>query len=274
MIRSIYDWMVPKEKYVNDFTDKIGIIYRITNLVEHKTYVGKSTRSFNQRYRGGKWWKHTHNKILASDFKRLGIDAFMVDIFSYGLSEEELDEMEQFLIRSHNCLHPNGYNMVIDAAHGKGKLSDISRQKMSDSAKIRIQNEGNPFKGRHHSDETKDVIRKKNSARIRSQEEIERSNNSKPKGSDHYLFGKPMSQERKDLLTKSRIDASRIVYQIDPKTRSVIREYRTVKEASEAMNACNSSSIHRSARSLFSKAYGFVWRYKDGSSPEPFDYKS
>lgn len=50
------------------------IIYRIINNINGKSYIGQSTLSFNKRYKGGQWWKYTHNLLLKNSISKHGLE--------------------------------------------------------------------------------------------------------------------------------------------------------------------------------------------------------
>lgn len=54
------------------------IIYRILNIKNGKSYIGQSVNSFKKRYRGGKWWIHTHNDILKNALNKYGLENFQI----------------------------------------------------------------------------------------------------------------------------------------------------------------------------------------------------
>jgi len=111
-------------------TAKGYIIYRITNIIENKVYIGKAKHGFYDRYKGGKWWKLSHNEQLKLDYTRLGKQAFIVDIFEQGLSSESATELEIFLIYTHNSLFPNGYNMCYSSNNRTKESIEKIRQKL------------------------------------------------------------------------------------------------------------------------------------------------
>lgn len=87
------------------------IIYKITNLIDGKCYIGQSTKSFNKRYNGGKWWKSTTSPYLKNAAKFYGHENFSVEILKEDVqSLEELNIQESFFIKEFNCMIPLGYN--------------------------------------------------------------------------------------------------------------------------------------------------------------------
>jgi hypothetical protein len=89
------------------------LIYKITNLVNQKCYIGLTTRDFNKRYSGGSWWKWTNNKYLKKAASKYGHSNFTVEILEDKISSiKELYEKELFYSLKYNSLAPNGYNLA------------------------------------------------------------------------------------------------------------------------------------------------------------------
>ena len=108
-----------------------GIIYKVTNKVNNKVYIGQTVHSFNDRYpmkgtgaeRIYKYHKYYNdrkeqyenkgiNKHLLSSFEKYGIDSFEVDEeFDIAYSKEELDYKENYYIQVFQSNIPKyGYN--------------------------------------------------------------------------------------------------------------------------------------------------------------------
>lgn len=89
-----------------------GIIYKITNLVNKKSYIGQTIYSFKERYKGGKWWKYTTNRYLKHSIKKYGFKNFSVEILEYSKNIEELNSLEEKYADLYNTYVPNGYNLI------------------------------------------------------------------------------------------------------------------------------------------------------------------
>jgi len=88
------------------------IIYKITNIVSGKCYIGQTIHSFNKRYRGGKWWQYTDNPMLRNSYNKHGPERFVVEILETNVpSIEELNRLEAFYAEKYNAYSPNGYNL-------------------------------------------------------------------------------------------------------------------------------------------------------------------
>lgn len=96
--------------------DKCGI-YKITNLVNGKMYVGQS------RFIEKRWSKHRSeanngNKLpLYSAIRKYGIENFKFEIIEE-CSVNDLNEREAYYMYNLNTFQPNGYNIRIPAEEG------------------------------------------------------------------------------------------------------------------------------------------------------------
>jgi len=74
-----------------------NVVYSIQNTQNRKVYIGKTTKSFCQRYPEGRWWKETENKDLFHDIAKYGYANYNVNIYLCD-SKEQMDQMEATLI--------------------------------------------------------------------------------------------------------------------------------------------------------------------------------
>jgi hypothetical protein len=108
---------------------KITGIYKITNLINGKVYIGQS------RDIKGRWAQHRfgrskdHNYYLANAIAKYGIDNFAFEILQQ-CSIDELNDLERKYITQYGCVKPNGYNL--DGGGNQGKeITAESRKRMS-----------------------------------------------------------------------------------------------------------------------------------------------
>lgn len=124
-----------------------GEIYMIRNKINNKVYIGQAAKyvSKNNNKWGteGRWKshvreaflnKHDHCSLLNNALRKYKPESFSVTkICDCELSD--MDKLEQHYIQYHNSLAPNGYNL--DTGGAKGKDSEITRQKKSESGKTK-----------------------------------------------------------------------------------------------------------------------------------------
>lgn len=137
-----------------------GYIYMTTNLINGKMYIGqkKSTNFLKERYLGS-------GSLLRKAIKKYGKENFKVEMLCECDSKEELDEMEIYFIKQFNAKDSDDfYNLAPDGESGVGgpkfkghKHTDESKKKISEGNK----GINNKFFGKHHSEETKRIMKEK-----------------------------------------------------------------------------------------------------------------
>lgn len=96
----------------------MGFIYKITNTVNGHMYVGKTTKTIEQR-----WEEHQRkakqypNRYLYDAMNCYGYDKFFIESIEE-CSDEVLDEREKYWIAQLDTIIPNGYNMTIGGDGG------------------------------------------------------------------------------------------------------------------------------------------------------------
>ena len=117
------------------------IIYKTTNLINNKFYIGKDAKN-TKSYLGS-------GKVLKQAIQKYGKENFKKEILEYCTDLEHLDEREIYWIDKYNALE-EGYNLTEggtggDTSHGREykSLSDTHRKNLSNSLKGRdIWNKG------------------------------------------------------------------------------------------------------------------------------------
>lgn len=167
-------------------------IYKITNLIDGKIYIGKhQTKDLNDDYMGsGKHLKRAQQKY--------GIENFQKEILFQFDNEHEMNLKEAELVTEEFCLREDNYNLCPGGKGGWGYLNsnglsvslkdqwDRNRISMiqsskrsgqkggSNTVKNRLSSglnpwgveHGKPFKGKKHTKETREKISKSNSSLI------------------------------------------------------------------------------------------------------------
>ena len=80
------------------------IIYKVTNLVNGKIYIGQSTKDDPNYFGSG--------RLIKKSIKKNGIENFKRETLVYCKYRNNLNEMERFYISHFNCKYPNGYNLT------------------------------------------------------------------------------------------------------------------------------------------------------------------
>lgn len=90
-------------------SDKIGI-YKITNLVNKKVYIGQSIHIPTRLYQHKKMRGISHGSLIDKAIQKYGEGNFSFEILEL-CSRNELDEKEKKFIQEYNSIAPNGYNI-------------------------------------------------------------------------------------------------------------------------------------------------------------------
>lgn len=155
----------------------MGIIYLITNIVNNKSYIGQTIRSFKKR-----WYEHCkENKcsVLSMAIQKYSSEKFTYKIL-INCDNDELNDYEKQYIKEYNTLVPNGYNIQSGGALGRIHC-DESREKMRQS---KLGDKNHNF-GKPRTNECKKNI------------SISKS------GNNHHFYGKNLTIEHKKKLSLS-----------------------------------------------------------------------
>lgn len=117
--------------------------YRVIQKSTGKQYIGISV---NARRR---WKRHvydaTHGRatrrfLLQRSIGKYGEDDFVFEVIGCAQTWDDAMVFETELIRQHDCIHPNGFNMTVggEGAYGR-KMSEESIRKISEAARKRHQ---------------------------------------------------------------------------------------------------------------------------------------
>ena len=159
-----------------------GVIYKITNKISGKSYIGQTIRDFDIR-----WKEHCgdkrHSAYIYNAVKKYGESIFSREIIGIYNNLIDLNNAEAYFVDYHNCIAPNGYNL--HSGGNSHKVSEETRKRMSESKK------GNKsyWFGKLHSTESKSKISVANTGRKMSEETKNKMSASK-KGEKHHNFGK------------------------------------------------------------------------------------
>ena len=144
-----------------------GIIYKITNKINGKCYIGQTIVGFNKRYnyhgkgieriynyhKSYKEYGKQYNDYLLKSIEKYGFDAFeTTEIFDVAFSKKELDIKEKHYIKLYDCIN-NGYNFTDGG--GNGSPSKEVRKRLSEA-----------HKGKKISEQTKQLWSKQRKGNI------------------------------------------------------------------------------------------------------------
>lgn len=152
-----------------------GQIYKITNNINNKLYVGQTTKNLEERLR-----EHFQNAdnlknfTLSNAIRKYGKDNFSIDQIDTADTKDDLNKKEIYWINYYKSFDINyGYNMTLGGDGGNTYMNrsedqmSITRKKISQKAKMHNSNHGqyvgelNSMYGKHQSDSAKQKISEK-----------------------------------------------------------------------------------------------------------------
>ncbi len=226
-------------------------VYKHTNRINGKVYIGKTCMDPKQRWSGGSGYKDKRGQGIAyghfyNAIQKYGWDNFDHEIVAEGMTNKEASEMEIRLIEEYESTNPDkGYNTTKGGEGAAGyRHSEETKQHLSEIKKGLNVGPGNPFYGRHHSEETKALIGSKAKERL--------------KGKHGTFYGRHHSLETKQKLRE--ISEKPITqYDLDGKK---VTQYESLMIAAEEIGT-SVSSISACANKRTRTCKGFIWRYED-----------
>lgn len=111
-----------------------GVIYKITNRINKKIYIGQTTnlsKRWATHQREAQNWKHDNSvkkqhkyrSLLYTAMAKYGVTNFTIEIIDKGNSKSELDVLEKYWIQTLDSRNPNkGYNIAEGGSGGKLNL--------------------------------------------------------------------------------------------------------------------------------------------------------
>lgn len=138
-------------------------LYRITNQINKKVYIGQTNKPDYRWYqhrsyaKGNKPQQYIHRAMA-----KYGIENFIFDVIAGCLSQEDTDETESILIIQYNSRNKDhGYNLMVGGSHGGH--SEGTKQKQREATINQIATKGHPAAGREVTQvtqETRELMRK------------------------------------------------------------------------------------------------------------------
>jgi group I intron endonuclease len=117
----------------------MGYIYKITNTINKKAYIGVTTEINPNR----RWSNHkSHNRqgngcpFLMKAFKKYGEESFKFEVLIICF-DEDVFRFEEDYIKKYNSLSPNGYNV---ATGGKTNQSFLGKTHSEETRKLLSEN--------------------------------------------------------------------------------------------------------------------------------------
>ena len=232
---------------------KYFYVYKTTNLLNSKFYIGKHTSNKeNDEYFGS-------GKLLCLAINKYGIENFKKEILEYCCSNEELNEREKFWIEKENSLFPIGYN-IAKGGDGGDLLSNhpdnvAIRKDISIRNKLRFELE---------TDEEKTI-------RISKLKGLERTSLTKTKISEART-GMVFSEEHRANISKACIEYMKVIPRYNQKKINCyteegifIKEVESIAQAAREFGQNNREICNMCKEKSF-KIKDYIFKYSDGTT--------
>ena len=204
------------------------IIYKITNRINGKVYIGQTIKSLKVR-----WSQHctpnSNCRFLHNAIIKHGAINFTIEQIDVACSREELDQKEVYWIKYYDSMNQEkGYNLTSGGEHPI--VSEQSIQRRVKSREGRFTGKNATMYGKHHSENTRKRM------------------SEKYKGVGNPFYGKKHSIEWKQKKYK-RV-----------KCIETGEVFESIKSAGTRYDL-DSSSISKCCRGKYKTIGGFHWRY-------------
>lgn len=160
-----------------------GIVYKVTNNITGKVYIGQTVRGLTSRRR--EHLSDTRRKKYVSYFhkaiRKYGEEVFDWDVIEYCYSKEEMDGMEFHYIMQYKSFKPNGYNLTFGGGGVVGYVCSKETRRKKSIAKM---GDKNPAK--------RSEVREKMSR-----------NHADFSGENNPNYGKPRPEETRRKITRT-----------------------------------------------------------------------
>jgi len=165
---------------------KVGCIYKITNTINGKSYIGKTVQVPERRWYLHKYYaRHNHGGALYNAIRKYGEDTFTFEVLDRDILESELGAKEvEYIITFNTCVMDglgHGYNMTRGGDGGDSELS----------YKLQMEKVEN---GLHH-------FQGEQGRGLQLKRIAEGTHNFTPENRSKYQKGKKLSQEAKNKVS-------------------------------------------------------------------------
>lgn len=134
-------------------------IYKITNKINGKIYIGQTINSINLR-----WQQHLSKnencRVLKRAINKYGKENFIIEEIDGANNLSELNYLEKHYILTLDSLSPKGYNLREGGSNG-GKCSEDTKKKMSEAQKKWKRPPRNPEKEKNRIKKLKEAVCRK-----------------------------------------------------------------------------------------------------------------
>jgi group I intron endonuclease len=258
----------------------MGFIYKITNLVSNKCYIGETKQKSPEL----RWKEHIYSisrdkgcPVLKDAIKKYGLDKFKFEVLIICFDEDRY-KYEIEYIKKYNSQVPNGYN-ILPGGEGGGFLGKNhtydTKQKISESGK-RFRQE-NPTHFETYREKHKEAMQKVDTSLA-----VKKSEKFKKAVEECRVGGKAHKDGKQTEETKKKIKDSILIYYEEniekhrdvmtkakgkkisqyTKENKIVKVYNSIREA-DRISGIKKSNIQQVLSGNTKTAGGYIWKYVD-----------
>ncbi|MCM3387359.1 GIY-YIG nuclease family protein [Ureibacillus chungkukjangi] len=265
--------------------DYYGVIYKATNKINNKVYIGQTVQQFKVRkQRHIRDALNNGKTVFCRALRKYGIENFVWEVVDYGENKDDLDQKEIYWIKFHNSFLGNegcnGYNMKIGGVGLSAELS--SSAKLTNKSVLEMVNLAKTGEYSVESlcekfnlerttvwrifylrtgwnevllknfttNDIEDIICK---LKVCGSREFSTKMSIHKSKENHHMWGK---KGKDSPLSKG-------VLQIDSETGEILREFSCLREAADYVGLHDGSKIAMVCRGKRNTSAGFKWKYKE-----------
>lgn len=244
----------------------MGYIYKITNTLNQKSYIGQTITKLSERFAKHKYLANHPEQQHNVSYIHRAIHKYGIENFTFETVEQIdnslLNEREKYWIQYYNTFVPDGYNLT----KGGDGTAGFSRPQSEEEKKQRSESLKQYYK---NHPEAKEKIGKRTSELwknpeyrrkvTQSNKEFYKNHPDMFKGKNNPMYGKHHTEQ---ALKKIRAHAAKQklkIAQLDKETLETIQEFDGIRDAERALNVSH-GWIAKAARQD-KVAYGFRWKF-------------
>lgn len=171
--------------------DKQFYIYKTTNLINKKQYIGKHIGKINDSYLGS-------GINIKAAIKKYGKENFKKEILYIAKDEEDMNEKEKYYIKKYNAIDDSMFYNIAEGGEGGYVTKGYSKeQRLNTNKKISeaLRGENHPNYGKELTNDHKQKISK--SLKEYWTEERRKERSEKYSGKNNPMYGKHHTKESK-----------------------------------------------------------------------------
>lgn len=245
----------------------MGYIYKITNNINKKIYIGQTVKERpTDRYSQHRYLaRHPEQEkgisYLHRAMKDYGVENFSFDVIEQ-IDNSFLDEREKYWIEQYNCLSPNGYNLTT----GGNGTPGFSRPQTIEEREKRQKSNKEFYINHPEAIEAQRERTKKLWENEEYRKKVTESNRKfysehpdKFKGENNPFYGKHHTEESLKKIHAAANKRKLKIAQLDKDTLEIIKIHDGVKDAERALNIGH-GWISKAAKEN-RVAYGYKWKF-------------